>query len=106
MYTLRRPNKKPGFYEEAEFPGDGDSQGRRTCVSLPFDVPAARTGGLIVTRWSRRWRSESLSGLGNAGEEVVDADDDGPSHPGCVYTIQEEFEIKMVGCGNYPWDGD
>jgi hypothetical protein len=37
---------------------------------------------------------------------TFDADDDGAGHPGCVQRIEESFEVRKVGCGNFPWNGN
>jgi peroxiredoxin len=37
---------------------------------------------------------------------IFDADDDGAGHPGCVQRIEESFEVRKVGCGNFPWNGN
>jgi hypothetical protein len=35
-----------------------------------------------------------------------DAADNGGANPGCVQRMEQPFEVRKVGCGVFPWDGD
>jgi len=35
-----------------------------------------------------------------------DAAADGGANPGCVQRIEQTFEVRQVGCGVFPWDGN
>jgi hypothetical protein len=37
---------------------------------------------------------------------TFDAAYDAAIHPGCVQEVEEEFEVRKVGCGSFPWGGN
>lgn len=37
---------------------------------------------------------------------TFDADYNAAIHPGCVQEVEAEFEVRKVGCGEFPWGGN
>lgn len=37
---------------------------------------------------------------------TFEAADGGSGHPGCKQTLEKNFEVRAVGCGGFPWDGN
>ncbi|MBK6622571.1 MAG: DUF5011 domain-containing protein [Saprospirales bacterium] len=37
---------------------------------------------------------------------TFDGADDGVGHPGCEQAVEEDFEVRKVGCGVFPWNGN
>ncbi|MBK7337313.1 MAG: hypothetical protein IPJ00_14615 [Saprospirales bacterium] len=84
----------------------GDNSGPAPVESILFEV-IRQSDNVVVA---------SQSGVGDTfnfnpasllqGQYILRVSFDEAGSPGCVQSIEEEFEVRNVGCGNFPWDGN
>ncbi|MBK7408021.1 MAG: DUF1566 domain-containing protein [Saprospirales bacterium] len=83
----------------------GDGSGPATVENILFELFLAGNNTPVATQ----------SGIANTfnfnpaalaqGHYTLRVTFDAAGNPGCVQPIEAEFEVRKVGCGNFPWNG-
>jgi hypothetical protein len=88
----------------------GDASGTATVENILFELIRQSDNAVVATQ-------SGLSATFNFDPSTLpqglytlratfDAAYDAAIHPGCVQEVEEEFEVRRVGCGNFPWGGN
>jgi hypothetical protein len=88
----------------------GDASGTATVENILFELIRQSDNAVVATQ-------SGLSATFNFDPSTLpqglytlratfDAAYDAAIHPGCVQEVEEEFEVKRVGCGSFPWGGN
>ncbi|MCB9283533.1 MAG: HYR domain-containing protein [Lewinellaceae bacterium] len=88
----------------------GDASGTATIESITFELIRQSDNMILDTQTglsdTYNFDPSSLSDGQYILRAIFDADYDAAIHPGCVQEVEEEFEVRKVGCGTFPWDGN
>ncbi|MBK6903465.1 MAG: hypothetical protein IPH04_11865 [Saprospirales bacterium] len=88
----------------------GDGSGPATIESITFDLIRQSDNAVVSTQTggSNTFNFDpSMLAQGNYTlRATFDAADDGAGHTGCEQAVEEDFEVRKVGCGEFPWDGN
>ena len=88
----------------------GDGSGPASIESIQFDLIRQSDNSVVDTQTGTSnvfsFDPAALSTGYYTLRVIFDAGDDGAGHPGCEQVIEGYFEVRQVGCGTFPWDGN
>ncbi|MBK8491880.1 MAG: hypothetical protein IPL49_13570 [Saprospirales bacterium] len=88
----------------------GDASGTATVENVLFELIRQSDNTVIGSQSGAsdtyNFDPSTLPGGHYTLRVTFDAAYDAIIHPGCVQEIEEDFEVRSVGCGTFPWSGN
>lgn len=88
----------------------GDASGTATVENILFELIRQSDNAVVASQSGLsdtfNFDPSTLAPGHYTLRATFDAAYDAAIHPGCVQEVEEEFEVRKVGCGTFPWDGN
>ncbi|MFZ2898717.1 MAG: immunoglobulin-like domain-containing protein [Saprospiraceae bacterium] len=88
----------------------GDNSGAATVENVFFELIRQSDNAVVDSQTGAGNTFSFDPGSLDSGNYTLratfDAGDDGAGHPGCEQAIEASFEVRVVGCGAFPWGGN
>ncbi|MCB9283531.1 MAG: lamin tail domain-containing protein [Lewinellaceae bacterium] len=88
----------------------GDNSGAATIENILFELVRQSDNSVVDSQSGTgdtyNFDPSTLSDGHYTIRATFDAAYDADIHPGCVQEVEEAFEVRRVGCGAFPWEGN